>query len=150
MRVEMYHERVGRGYLIGVYEVKDDDTNKLLYGLGNKHDIVLSYGGRQICNMSTGCYGEKAVEYWYRYHIKIMHRIMFLLDSKDKAYTNLLTYSSSYMMDKPRDGYTDEWNATKDKITMIDEWLNDILSGIGEASELIREEFEIPKPLEES
>lgn len=63
---------------------------------------------RLVTNLSKGCIGEKSAEYWYGYSLKIMTRLMFLLDGKDIAIHNAIYYGKHWAenrrMDMKRSG----------------------------------------------
>lgn len=136
-RVEMYHERVGKGYLVGVWDNNGEWNGFKCY------DVELAYGGRYIVTLNKGCVGEKSAKYWFDVAVNNMRKIMFLLDGQDRANHNMLCYSTNYLMDEPRDGYFEEWNEAKATSEMLDEWIDEQMKfwSNEEIQSKLREEF---------
>lgn len=128
MRVELFNERVGRGYLVQAY--KRDEY----YGIC-KYDIELAYGGRYILTFSRGCVGEKSMKYNFDVAVRVMRRIIFLLDSLHIAQYNKMKYSTDTTADIARDGMLDEWNEENEKIKMLERWVDDTMKYYGEYDE---------------
>ena len=69
-----------------------------------------------------------------------MNKIDLLKEFKDMLCHNLLCYSSDYLMNKPKKQYVKDWEETKEKISIIDEIINDEKRIESESEET--EEFE--------
>lgn len=132
VRAEWYHERVGKGYMVQVW----DAENPKDMGAIKQFDVELAYGGRQIIKMGTNCYGEKSAEYWYKQAIKYMRRLMFLLDGHNMATHNRLCYSTNILGDIPKDGYTEQWEEENAKVNMLEDWIREHLDYHGEKSKI--------------
>lgn len=79
IRSEWYHEGVGRGYMVQVWDSHNiSDEN-------DKYDVEFAYGGRYICTLSIGCYGHESAKYWYDYWVEQMERFIYLTHSIDAA-----------------------------------------------------------------
>lgn len=128
VRAEWYHEEVGRGYMVQVWDAEDCSN----MGSIKQYDVELAYGGRMITKLSHNCYGEKSAQYWCKYHIKMIKRIMMLLDDYDMACNNVLAYSKSYAMNEPRDGYEEKWKEENEKSDMIYEWICELMKYSGD------------------
>lgn len=124
VRAEWYHERVGKGYLVAVWEARD--------GAEDQYDIELAYGGRYICTLSANCYGTGSAKYWYQYWAKVMKRYMHLVDQIDMANYNLLAYSKNLLLDGPKPEYEEQWTETKQELDMLSEWLKEMTDGFGD------------------
>jgi len=48
-----------------------------------------------------------------------VNTVEFLLDLHDYFSNVLLTYSADYFCKEPKEGYTDQWDTTKQKIAII-------------------------------
>ena len=132
VRVEWYHERVGRGYMVQVWDAEDDKN----MGAVRQFDVELAYGGRQIVKMSKNCYGEKSAEYWYKNAIQYMRRLMFLLDGHDMAAHNKMCYSTDILGNTPKSKYEDKWAEENAKMNMLEDWIREHLNYHGEKSEI--------------
>ena len=53
-----------------------------------------------------------------------MNTVEFLLDLHDYFSNTLLTYSADYFCKEPKEGYTDQWDTTKQKIAIINNLIN--------------------------
>ena len=53
-----------------------------------------------------------------------INTIDFLLDLNDYFSNVLLTYSTDYFCKEPKEGYTDQWDTTKQKIAIINGLIN--------------------------
>lgn len=90
--MEQYNKEVGRRYTVRVVDAKNPQM-----GLSKQYDVELVYkNDRLVVNLSKGCIGEKSAEYWYGYSLKIMTRLMFLLDGKDMAVHNAMYYGKHW------------------------------------------------------
>ena len=69
-----------------------------------------------------------------------MNKIDLLKEFKDMLCHNLLCYSSDYLMNNPKKQYVKDWEETKQKISIIDEIINDEKEREHESEET--EEFE--------
>lgn len=131
-RVEMYHERVGKGYLVQCWQNTDKRT----------YDIELAYGGRHIVKLNTGCIGNKSANHHYKDAIKFMKKLIFLLDGYAMACHNKLCYSDTYLMDKPKAGYEESWEWENDRINMLIEWIYSHMMYYGnEKYKILKNEF---------
>lgn len=54
-----------------------------------------------------------------------MNRVDVLNEYKDMLNHNLLCYSADYLMNTPKKQYVKDWEETKEKISIIDEIIND-------------------------
>lgn len=129
-------KELDRGYR--VVATRDDEGR---YGVE-----VRAGGGNLIATTSTGCTGEKSMEYWMGNTVQFMQRLLLLIDARDMTYHNLLCYSKTLAMDTPKAGYENEWELEKDKASMIEKWLVDHSNYFGKGSSKgadIREEFDI-------
>lgn len=126
IRVEMYHERVGRGYLVGVWD------NGKSFGDTKCYDVELAYGGRYIATLSKESIGDISLDRHYHMAITQMRRLMFLLDGLDAEYNNKLSYSKNMLMNEPKDGCFEEWYASNDRIKMLEEWINEEMKFYGD------------------
>ena len=136
IRTEWYHERIGRGYLVQVWDAKNPKQ-----GLSKQYDVELAYGGRYICTLSTNAIGDKSANYWYMYHVRTMKRLMFLLDGMDMAIHNAMCYGKD-LGGEPKEGYEEKWQEEVDKENMLGEWIDELLKGMGEKKyEILKQEF---------
>jgi len=53
-----------------------------------------------------------------------VNTVDFLLDLHDYFSNVLLTYSADYLCKEPKEGYTDQWDTTKQKIAIINRLIN--------------------------
>ena len=54
-----------------------------------------------------------------------MNKFEVLKEYKEMLYHNLLSYSSDYMMNKPKKQYVKEWEETQEKISLVEEMMED-------------------------
>lgn len=137
-KMEQYSKEVGRGYTVRVVDAKNPQV-----GLSKQYDVELVYkNDRLVTNLSKGCIGDKSAEYWYGYNLKIVTRLMFLLDGKDMAIHNAMCYGKHWG-GEPKDGYEEKWQTEIDKENMLEEWIDELLqfSGKGEKYEILKREF---------
>lgn len=119
MAERMDSVRVGRGYLVSVYECDSNTSMDPLI----KYSVVFEYGGRPICTMSNKCIGIKSAKHWMNYHAKNMRRLMHLFDGIDMAEHNIRCYD--------RSGMKEEYKEQVDKLTMLKEWVIDMINSYG-------------------
>ena len=53
-----------------------------------------------------------------------VNTVEFLMDLHDYFSNVLLTYSNDYLCKKPKEGYSDQWDTTKQKIAIINRLIN--------------------------
>lgn len=129
----MTQGKVGRGYSIAMLDRNSNSYESDRAGI-NKYDVVLAYGGRGICTMSTGCVGIKSAGMWQNNAIKFMKRVIHLMDDIDKVSHNLMCYSANLTMDKPKGGFEEEFEQTLDKYNMLKDWLEEMVDKMTDTS----------------
>lgn len=136
-------KELSRGYKVVLSQVHEKEH----LGDFDKYDVeVQDRNGATIVVLSTGCIGLKSGETWMNSAIQYMQRLLLLVEDRDMAYHNLLCYSTSYLMNTPKEGYEDKWNVEREKATMIEQWLVDLSNYYGKTNDrghLIRLEFDI-------
>lgn len=133
--------RVGRGYLIQA----QDARNPKDMGSIKQYDVEFVYGGRHICTLATNCYGQKSMEYWYRYWKNEMHKLIYLTKMIDAENNNLLAYSDgSNILTVPKSGCEVEWQEAYDNVEMLTGWFKKLMDGFGkDVSSALIKEFDI-------
>lgn len=107
MNTEDMRIRVGKGYAV---EIRDNREE-----LGFEYyDVTFVYGGRWICNITTGCIGMKSAKYWMDHYGRVMKRVLYLCNEIDKHSEN-------------------------DTINMLTEWLHDELKSISSNEAILKE-----------
>lgn len=136
VRTEMYHERIGRGYLVGVWD------NGATYGDAKCYDVELAYGGRHVVTLVKTCVGNKSLTSHYNQALTQMRRLVFMLDGLDAEYNNKLAYSKNMLMNEPKDEFYEEWYQSSDRIKMLEAWIDEQMKFYGdEIYAIIKNEF---------
>lgn len=135
-RTEMYHERIGRGYLVGVWD------NGKTYGDTKCYDVELAYGGRHVVTLVKGAIGDASLNRHYNEALTQMRRLVFLMDGLDAEYNNKLAYSKNMLMNEPKDEFYEEWYQSSDRIKMLEVWIDEQMKFYGdEIYAIIKNEF---------
>ena len=126
VRKELYHERVGKGYLVSVYDNGDH------YGSTKCYDIELAYGGRYIATLSAKTIGNTSLNGHYNTALTQMKRLIFLLDSLDAEYNVKMTCSKNMTMSEPKDNCSEAWYDANAKIQMLEVWIDEQMKFYGD------------------
>ncbi|MCM1269436.1 MAG: hypothetical protein NC247_02255 [Ruminococcus flavefaciens] len=128
---------VGRGFEVRLVQRNDGE---LKLGEFDYYDVELDIAGcGNVMTISKKCIGRKSGDYWYNNAIEIMQKITFMADSIDMAMHNLMCYSRNLLMDSPKQGYEDKWNAENNRAKMLRKWMHELTAYWGEDSSKTKE-----------
>ena len=113
---------LNRGYQMYIVTTEKD----------NRYSVELDKGSRIIAKLSTGCIGMKSANYWLDYNKQVIERLIFLADGIDMACHNIMCYSTSLLMNTPKEGHYEEWHKENNKLKMLHKWFKDIVDGLSE------------------
>ena len=137
-------KELSRGYRVVLMQTHEAKN----LGEFDLYDVdVLDKNGGTVVTTSTGCKGLESGKYWMQSAIQYMQRILLLDEAREMAYHNQSCYSKNYINPvEPKDGYEDEWQMEKEKISMIEKWLVDLSEYFGKKDDRkyqIQVEFDI-------
>lgn len=92
------------------------------------YDAVLSKDDKEV-KIYKGCIGEKSGEFWALKLEDLATKLGILDSRKEMVVHNLLCYSSSYLMNCPKDGMEEQWHEAKRELVFITRWVNLLCNG---------------------
>lgn len=140
VRYEWYHERVGRGYMVQVWDARNPKV-----GFKEQFDVVLTYGGREVMTMHSGSISQESAYYWYRNEIEFMKRLMILMDRRELVAHDLYMYSVDGNLQEPVAGCEEKWKKANEEDEMLRKWIVEMIENRftkdDERIEILMEEF---------
>lgn len=96
-----------------------------VHGSMKYYDVVLSKDDKEV-KICKDCIGEKSGRFWASVLEDLAMKLSILESRKVMVTHNLYCYSSSYLMNCPKDGMEEQWRETKRELSFIIQWIEDL------------------------
>lgn len=115
-------------YVCEVDDFNDDNPNEsIVFIYPSQEDYKNGNYIEQVSLLNKGIKSniEEYMALNYGVFAKSITKLEMLLEIKQQLYSNLLTYSTDYLMSNPKRDYRYEWHREQEKISMLDRMIRE-------------------------